>query len=260
MATKKTTAEDTPTAAQPEPTPKRLTLQGKILAVKNEIGKVTKDGEGKVGSEQKGNQKTIKYATLSNVLEKVTPALHKYGVDYVVAPVWSELAVQMMVQGFRFFSIHFVDAESGDTTEPIIYPFRIATNPDPIKADGSTITYVTRYLLGLALGIQTEEDPDVKEQRPLRNQQQPPKVRTFRECVNGFYATYNKGNLEGAKKTLDFIRRNWGKYEECAAEIAQMELADLTVWKKIEQPTEPKAADTQGAEPSATAQTDTKSE
>lgn len=141
-----------------------MTLAAKILAVKNEIGKVSKDGTGKVGNEQKGTQKEIKYATLSKVLECVMPVLAKYGIDYVVAPAWNEYSVQLISQGLRLFSIHFVDTDTLETSVPIVYPFRLATNPDPIKADGSTITYVTRYLLGLALGLQTEEDPDARTQ------------------------------------------------------------------------------------------------
>ena len=254
MAKKTTTPAEAQTAAQPEPQAQqpteakpKLTLAQKILSVKNAVGKVYKDGTGKVGSEQKGNQKEIKYATLTNVLEKLTPALAEYGVDYVIAPVWSELAVQLMPQGYRFFSIHMVDVETGETTEPIIYPFRLASNPEAIKADGSTFTYIARYLLGLVFGIQTEQDPDAKEQPQQRgnqqqqqrgnqqqqSQQQPKKQqkqRTFRECVNGFYATYNRGDLDGAKRTLEFVRKYWGHTEDCAAEIAAMEQLDLTVW------------------------------
>lgn len=153
------------------------TLASKILAVKNEIGKVSKDGTGMVGNEHKGTQKEIKYATLSKVLECVMPVLAKHGIDYVVAPAWNEYSVQLISQGLRLFSIHFVDTDTLETSVPIVYPFRLATNPDPIKADGSTITYVTRYLLGLALGLQTEEDPDARTQstqqgrQPAQNQQ-----------------------------------------------------------------------------------------
>ena len=291
MAKKTTTTAEVQTEAQPEPQaqqpepqaqPKpKMTLNQKILSVKNAVGKVYKDGTGKVGSEQKGNQKEIKYATLTNVLEKLTPALAEYGVDYVVSPVWSELAVQLMPQGFRFFSIHMVDVETGEQTEPIIYPFRLASNPEAIKADGSTFTYVTRYLLGLAFGIQTEQDPDAKEQPQQRGnqqqrvnqqpqqspsqpqqshsqpQQKQQKQRTFRECVNGFYATYNRGDLGGAKRTLEFVRKYWGHKDECAAEIAAMEQLDLTVWNPLpEAQTNPAEAQSepqaQQPEPTAT--------
>jgi hypothetical protein len=230
-------------------TPKPMTLAAKILAAKAKIGKISKDGSAIV---EKASGKTIQYATLSQVLGAVVPVLAELGLDYVVAPVWSEIAVQLMAQNMRMFSIHFVDVESGETSEPIIYPFRMANNYEAIKGDGSTITYTTRYLLGLALGLQTEEDPDnrfperkggnnqqQRNQQPAAAPQQPKKQRTFRECVNGFYATYNKGDLDGARRTLDFVRKNWGRAEECAAEIAAMEKLDLTVWQPTTQPDAP---------------------
>ena len=223
---------------------KPQTLAAKILAAKAKIGKISKDGSAIV---EKASGKTIQYATLPQVLSAVVPVLAELGLDYVVAPVWSETAVQLMAQNMRMFSIHFVDVESGETSEPIVYPFRMATNYEAIKGDGSTITYATRYLLGLALGLQTDEDPDnrfperkgnnqqQRNQQPAQQPQQPKKQRTFRECVNGFYATYNKGDLDGARRTLDFVRKNWGRTEECAAEIAAMEKLDLTVWQPTTQ-------------------------
>lgn len=229
---------------------KPMTLAAKILAAKAKIGKISKDGSAIV---EKASGKTIQYATLPQVLGAVVPVLAELGLDYVVAPVWSETAVQLMAQNMRMFSIHFVDVESGEQSEPIVYPFRMANNYEAIKGDGSTITYATRYLLGLALGLQTEEDPDnrfperkgnnqqqrANNQQPAQQQQQPKKQRTFRECVNGFYATYNKGDLDGARRTLDFVRKNWGRAEECAAEIAAMEKLDLTVWQPTTQPDAP---------------------
>ena len=237
---------------------KPMTLAAKILAAKAKIGKISKDGSAIV---EKASGKTIQYATLPQVLGAVVPALSELGLDYVVAPVWSETAVQLMAQNMRMFSIHFVDVESGEQSEPIVYPFRMATNYEAIKGDGSTITYATRYLLGLALGLQTEEDPDNRfperkggnqqrnqqPQQPAQQPQQPKKQRTFRECVNGFYATYNKGDLDGARRTLDFVRKNWGRAEECAAEIAAMEKLDLTVWQPTTQPDAPQQSQTASA-------------
>lgn len=246
-AAEKQTAAQTQTSAQTTAsTPKPMTLAAKILAAKAKIGKISKDGSAIV---EKASGKTIQYATLPQVLGAVVPVLAELGLDYVVAPIWSETAVQLMAQNMRMFSIHFIDVESGETSEPIVYPFRMANNYEAIKGDGSTITYATRYLLGLALGLQTEEDPDnrfperkgnnqqqrANNQQPAQQPQQPKKQRTFRECVNGFYATYNKGDLDGARRTLDFVRKNWGRAEECAAEIAAMEELDLIVWQPTTQ-------------------------
>ena len=236
---------------------KPMTLAAKILAAKAKIGKISKDGSAIV---EKASGKTIQYATLPQVLSAVVPVLAELRLDYVVAPVWSETAVQLMAQNMRMFSINFVDVESGEQSEPIVYPFRMATNYEAIKGDGSTITYATRYLLGLALGLQTEEDPDnrfperkggnnqqQRNQQPAQQPQQQKKQRTFRECVNGFYATYNKGDLDGARRTLDFVRKNWGRAEECAAEIAAMEKLDLTVWQPTTQSDAPQQSQTASA-------------
>ncbi len=252
MAKQTTKATAPEIEEQPQTTAvKPMTLAAKILAAKAKIGKISKDGSAIV---EKASGKTIQYATLPQVLSAVVPVLAELELDYVVAPVWSETAVQLMAQNMRMFSIHFVDVENGEQSEPIVYPFRMATNYEAIKGDGSTITYATRYLLGLALGLQTEEDPDNRfpdrkggnnqqqrgnnQQQGGNNQQQPQqpkKQRTFRECVNGFYSTYNKGDLDGARRTLDFVRKNWGRAEECAAEIAAMEKLDLTVWQPTTQ-------------------------
>lgn len=253
-------AEEQPqTAATPTAsTPKPMTLAAKILAAKAKIGKISKDGSAIV---EKASGKTIQYATLPQVLGAVVPVLAELGLDYVVAPVWSETAVQLMAQNMRMFSIHFVDVESGEQSEPIVYPFRMANNYEAIKGDGSTITYATRYLLGLALGLQTEEDPDnrfperkggnqPRNQQPQQQkqaavpQQQAPqqKQRTFKECANGFYATYNKGDLEGAKKTLAFVDKYWGdaeKFPEHQPEIKMMHTVDLTTWKPLTQAAAP---------------------
>ena len=159
---KQTTAKATAPEVEEQPQTvtaerKPMTLAAKILAAKAKIGKISKDGSAIV---EKASGKTIQYATLPQVLSAVVPVLAELGLDYVVAPVWSETAVQLMAQNMRMFSIHFVDVESGEQSEPIVYPFRMANNYEAIKGDGSTITYATRYLLGLALGLQTEEDPD----------------------------------------------------------------------------------------------------
>ena len=251
-ATKATTpeVEEQPQTVTAERKP--MTLAAKILLAKSKIGVIVKDAAATVDK----TGKKVQYATLSTVLGAITPVLSEIGVDYIVSPVLSELAISLMAQNIRIFSLHFVDVESGEQSEPIVYPFRLATNYEAIKGDGSTITYATRYLLGLALGLQTEEDPDARfdnnggkkqqqqQQQRANNQQQqqqqqPKKQRTFRECVNGFYATYNRGDLDGAKRTLDFVRKYWGHTDECAAEIAAMEKLDLTVWQPTTQPDTP---------------------
>jgi len=199
-------------------------LNGKILAVKSSIGKIGKDGSSIVGGGRK-----IKYATLPTILEKVVPIMAEFGIDYQISVVLNADTLPLISQNIRVFSLNFIDTESGEKSEPILFPFRLANNSEAIKADGSTITYATRYLLGMALGLQTEEDPDAKfpTQQPTQQQQQT-KKRTFEECKNGFYAVYNQGNIEGAKKTLDFVIANWGNTPEHQDEIRTMQSVDLT--------------------------------
>lgn len=196
-----------------------MTLNGKILAVKSSIGKISKDGSSVVGGGRK-----IKYATLPLILEKVVPIMAENNLDYQISVILNADTLPLLVQNIRVFSLNFVDTESGEKSDPILFPFRVANNNEQIKADGSTITYATRYLLGMALGLQTEEDPDAKFPHPQQPQTnaQPKKIRTFEECKAGFYNCLNSGNIEGAKKTVAFIENN---FADKVSEIAEMKAA-----------------------------------
>lgn len=147
-------------------------LAAKILLIKSKIGKISKEGEAIVDR----NGKKIRYATLNTILDKLTPILEEQGVNYQITLVLNDTTIPMLAANYRVFSLVFFDVETGEATEPLLYPFRLATNTEPIKADGSTITYATRYMLGMALGIQTEDDPDSKfqSQQPQQQQQKAP--------------------------------------------------------------------------------------
>lgn len=212
-----------------------ITLNGKILAVKSSIGKISKDGSSVVGGGRK-----IKYATLPMILEKVVPILNENNLDYQITCVLNSDTLPLLAQNIRVFSLNFVDTESGEKSEPIMFPFRVANlymanesnstlyykssnGAEAIKSDGSTITYATRYLLGMALGLQTEEDPDAKfPQQTTQTTAQTKKIRTFEECKAGFYNCLNSGNIEGAKKTVAFIETN---FKDKTAEITEMKAA-----------------------------------
>ena len=227
---------------------KPMTLAAKILAAKAKIGKISKDGSAIV---EKASGKTIQYATLPQVLGAVVPVLAELGLDYVVAPVWSETAVQLMAQNMRMFSIHFVDVESGETSEPIVYPFRMATNYEAIKGDGSTITYATRYLLGLALGLQTEEDPDNrfperKGGNNQRNNQQPtaPTAPTDaeRRAINAYIegVDFAKAAEEVKKLQTKYPAYDFSKMIEVASALKKTftefgELVSAGLWEKAEE-------------------------
>lgn len=247
MAKKDNTAATAPKVEeQPQPqtvTDKPQTLAAKLLHIKASIGKIGKDGSSEVGGKTTP-KKTIKYATLPSILERIMPLLNDAGIDYTVSPVMSEAAIALMPQGYRIFSIHFTDVATGEVSEPICYPFMRASNPEPIKADGSTITYATRYLLGLALGLQTEEDPDAKMQQP----QQPPLPQQTaptdaeRRAINAYIESVDfvKAAEEVKKLQTKYPNHDFGKMIEIASKLKNSysefgELVAAGLWEKAEE-------------------------
>lgn len=224
MATK-----DTATQAQVP-----STLTAKILAVKCGVGAIGKDGTSQVGGKQTA-AKTIKYASLPNILAAIKPLMDANHLDYEITCLLNQDTIPLLAQGYRVFSLVFVDTDSNEVSETFCYPFRLAVNPEPIKADGGTITYAQRYLLGMALGLQIEEDPDARVNEPTQQPQQPAsaptqqpkKIYTFEECRMNLYRLYNEGNLDDAKKTFNFIVLNFGKDTRYTAEIEQMKILNL---------------------------------
>lgn len=227
-----------------EQTPK--TLAAKLLHIKASIGKIGKDGSSIVGGKT-APAKTVKYATLPSILERIMPLLNDEGIDYTVAPVMSDAAIALMAQGIRIFSIHFTDVATGEVSEPICYPFMRASNPEPIKADGSTITYATRYLLGLALGLQTEEDPDAKMQQPQqpqqpRNQQQTAPTDAERRAINAYIegVDFAKAAEEVKKLQTKYPAYDFSKMIEVASTLKKTftefgELVSAGLWEKAEE-------------------------
>lgn len=210
------------------------TLAAKILAVKCGVGAIGKDGTSQVGGKMAA-AKVIKYASLPNILAAIKPLMDANHLDYEITCLLNQDTYPLLAQGIRVFSLIFVDTDSNEVSENFCYPFRLAVNPEPIKADGGTITYAQRYLLGMALGLQIEEDPDARinepqpqPQRPAPTTQQPPKTQyTFELCAQNLYKFYNEGNIADAKKTYDYIVKTWGQDPNHAAEIANMQTLNL---------------------------------
>ena len=250
MAKQTTKATAPEVEEQPQTvTDKPQTLAAKLLHIKASIGKIGKDGSSIVGGKT-APAKTVKYATLPSILERIMPLLNDAGIDYTVSPVMSDAAISMMTQGIRVFSIHFTDVESGEVSEPICYPFMRASNPEPIKADGSTITYATRYLLGLALGLQTEEDPDAKMQQPQQPQQprnQQPTAPTAptdaeRRAINAYIegVDFAKAAEEVKKLQTKYPAYDFSKMIEVASTLKKTftefgELVSAGLWEKAEE-------------------------
>lgn len=245
MAKKDNTAATAPKVETQTVTDKPKTLAAKLLNIKASIGKIGKDGSSEVGGKTTP-KKTIKYATLPSILERIMPLLNDAGIDYTVSPVMSEAAISLMPQGYRIFSIHFTDVASGEVSEPICYPFMRASNPEPIKADGSTITYATRYLLGLALGLQTEEDPDAKMQPQQPQQPQPPQqtapTDAERRAINTYIESVDfvKAAEEVKKLQTKYPNYDFGKMIEIATTLKKAfsefcELVSAGLWEKAEE-------------------------
>ena len=250
---KQTTAKATAPEVEEQPQTvtterKPMTLAAKLLHIKASIGKIGKDGSSIVGGKT-APAKTVKYATLPSILERIMPLLDHEGIDYTVSPVMSDAAISMMAQGIRIFSIHFTDVATGEVSEPICYPFMRASNPEPIKADGSTITYATRYLLGLALGLQTEEDPDAKMQQsgqpqPRNQQPQQPTAPTDaeRRAINAYIegVDFAKAAEEVKKLQTKYPSYDFGKMIEVASTLKKTftefgELVSAGLWEKAEE-------------------------
>ena len=249
MAKQTTKATAPEVEEQPQTvTDKPKTLAAKLLHIKASIGKIGKDGSSIVGGKT-APAKTVKYATLPSILERIMPLLDHEGIDYTVSPVMSEAAIALMAQGIRIFSIHFTDVATGEVSEPICYPFMRASNPEPIKADGSTITYATRYLLGLALGLQTEEDPDAKMQQsgqpqPRNQQPQQPASPTDaeRRAINAYIegVDFAKAAEEVKKLQTKYPAYDFSKMIEVASTLKKTftefgELVSAGLWEKAEE-------------------------
>jgi hypothetical protein len=248
MAKQTTKATAPEVEEQPQTVDKPKTLAAKLLHIKASIGKIGKDGSSIVGGKT-APAKTVKYATLPSILERIMPLLNDEGIDYTISPVMSDAAIALMAQGVRIFSIHFTDVATGEVSEPICYPFMRASNPEPIKADGSTITYATRYLLGLALGLQTEEDPDAKMQQSgqpqLRNQQQTaPTAPTDaeRRAINAYIegVDFAKAAEEVKKLQTKYPAYDFSKMIEVASALKKTftefgELVSAGLWEKAEE-------------------------
>lgn len=223
MATNKDTQAQVPT-----------TLAAKILAVKCGVGAIGKDGTSQVGGKMAA-AKVIKYASLPNILAAIKPLMDANHLDYEITCLLNQDTIPLLAQGIRVFSLIFVDTDSNEVSETFCYPFRLAVNPEPIKADGGTITYAQRYLLGMALGLQIEEDPDARVNEPTQQTtaqqttaQQPAQPKyDFITAKNKLYAFYNEKKTDNAKAWYDYIVQNFGNVAYYAAEIEQMKILNL---------------------------------
>lgn len=207
------------------------TLAAKILAVKCGVGAIGKDGTSQVGGKMAA-AKVIKYASLPNILAAIKPLMDANHLDYEITCLLNQDTIPLLAQGIRVFSLIFVDTDSNEVSENFCYPFRLAVNPEPIKADGGTITYAQRYLLGMALGLQIEEDPDARVNEPTQQTtaqptQQPAPKYTFEQVSANIYKLYNEGRTADAKTNYDYLLKHWGQEPQYAQQIGAMKVMNL---------------------------------
>ena len=113
--------------------------------------------DGTVSYATKQGVKAFKYATLPNIVNKITPVLLKNGVYF------SQL---LDLNGVRIIIFN----EEGETIEglaPIVYS---GGNPQDW---GSAITYTKRYQLASAFGIVTDEDDDAQRVKDAKGSAKP---------------------------------------------------------------------------------------
>jgi hypothetical protein len=102
---------------------------------------------GKVGKDATNPHFKNKYASLSNIIEAVTPHLSTVGLSVIQLPTENGLETMLLHTSGEFIS-------SVSAT-----PCKDVSNP---QALGSAITYARRYALGAVLSLNIDEDDDAQ--------------------------------------------------------------------------------------------------
>lgn len=111
-------------------------LSTALLGFHKEVGKITKDAKNPFFKST--------YATLSQILEVISPALTKNGLSVIQMPSGHGLTTLIVHESGQYI---------GDTFD--LMPVK----NDP-QAQGSAITYARRYALGSILSLNIDEDDD----------------------------------------------------------------------------------------------------
>lgn len=128
-------------------------LKAKLLAIKTEIGKVYKDAN--------NTGLKFKYATLSNILNKVNSLLDKHSVLMTISIQMNSELTSITNKLIYSGTVEFLNIDGNEFKE---YHFNFPSDTqqkNDIQAFGSTMTYAQRYMLGAIFGIAfDDEDPD----------------------------------------------------------------------------------------------------
>ena len=102
---------------------------------------------GKVGKDATNPHFKNKYASLSNIIEAVTPHLSTVGLSVIQLPTENGLETMLLHTSGEFIS------------SVSLTPCKDVSNP---QALGSAITYARRYALGAVLSLNIDEDDDAQ--------------------------------------------------------------------------------------------------
>jgi hypothetical protein len=144
---------------------------------------------GKVGKDSVNPHFRNKYASLSNLIEAVTPHLNAVGLTVVQMPT---------VDGLNTLLLH----ESGE----YISSLSAIASKDPMnpQAVGSAITYARRYALGAVLSLNIDEDDDANAAAtPPPAKPAQPKVVDHSAAIADINAATTIGELQAA----------WGRHK-----------------------------------------------
>lgn len=156
-----------------------------------EVGKIKKDADNPFFKS--------KYASLSNILDVVTPVLVQCDLNVFQMPVGDGQ--------LRTVLSH----TSGECIEST-FDMKIVKN-DP-QSMGSAITYARRYALGSILNLNIDEDDDGNKAQPTHDTTPKPQVNDDKKWLN---ATDKSGNINdrGKRTALAIVegRTDWGKID-----------------------------------------------
>lgn len=146
------------------------------------------DLDGSVSYSTGKGVKAFKYATLPNIVNKITPVLLKNGIYFT----------QLLdLSGVRIIIYN----EEGETLEglaPIVYS---GANPQDW---GSAITYTKRYQLASAFGIVTDEDDDAQRIKEKKASGKPALALNSK-----LHRTIRKKMEDGGEVTEELLREHY---------------------------------------------------
>lgn len=147
----------------------------------------------------------FKFAALSEIITTIRPALSKAGLT--VRWVNEDQGAKLKVTCF----VTHVDGHSESTSMEAEPDLSGAKNP--IQAKGSTLTYLQRYTVSMALGIVTEDDLDGNQ--PVAQQATGKKTPTEKQLVE------MKVRLEAGAVTIEKIKEHFELSPEMEAKLLE---------------------------------------